>query len=410
MTRARVLLAITKSELGGAQRYVEQLARLLPRYGFEAEVACGGDGWLVTHAKDAGAKVIQIRSLSLARTFRWMSELRALCELQAIIREGKYDVVHGNSTRAGFLARLAARRARTPVVVFSAHGFFFEEPMNGWRRVAYVAAERMAARWSDAIIMSSEIGRGGASRMGLCPAAKLVKIPYGLDEEETLRLSQGHHAAGLPSTAGARLGPLVGTVAGLYPAKGLEYLVTAMREVRKRIPEARAIIVGDGPERRCLDALVRRHGLEEGVTFLGSVPDAWGVLSAIDVFVLPSVKEGLPYALLEAMAVGKPIVATRVGGIPEVARDGRCALLVPPKDPQALSEAICQLIQDPAFSARLAGEARRAFLEEGLTAEAMVEATAALYRRLLTTKQSDSGRNRDSHRKKHEGLAHQGKR
>ncbi len=399
---SRVLLVITKSELGGAQRYVDQLVRLLPRHGFDPVVACGGDGWLVGRAREAGVKVVQVRSLSLARTFRGLSELQALRELGAIVREGRYDVVHGNSTRAGFLARLAAHRARVPVIIFSAHGFFFEEPMNGWRRAAYVVAERLAARWSDAIIVASEIGRRGALRMGLCPAEKLVKIPYGLDEAEGLRLSQiRHHSAQTPSTREGPLGPVVGTVAGLYPAKGLDYLVTAMLEVRKMIPGARAIIVGDGPERRRLEALIHAQGVEESVTLLGRVGDAWGALSAVDVFVVSSVKEGLPYALLEAMAAGLPIVATRVGGIPEVVTDGRCGLLIPPGDPDALSRGICRLVQDPHLAAALGAEARQAFLRNGLTAEAMVEATAALYRRLLAAKQSsgyDSCADSDSDR------------
>jgi glycosyltransferase involved in cell wall biosynthesis len=389
MTRPRVLLAITKSELGGAQRYVEQLVRLLPGHGFEPEVACGGNGWLVDRASETGAKVIQIQSLSLARTFQGISELWALRELERVVREGKYDIVHGNSTRAGFLARLAARRGHVPVVIFSAHGFFFEEPMTGWRRAAYIVAERMAARWSDAIIMSSEIGRSGALRMRLCPAEKLIKIPYGLDEVERHRLCQNPYQPDRRSvTPGTVSTPLVGTVAGLYPAKGLDYLVGAMADIRKEIPTARLVIVGDGPERKRLEALIQATGLHESVSLLGKVADAWGVLMGVDVFVVPSVKEGLPYAILEAMAAGLPIVATRVGGIPEVLADRRSALLVPPADSRALGQAICDLLRDPSLAAALAGEARRTFQRERLTAEAMVEATAALYRRLLAAKRS----------------------
>ncbi len=389
---SRVLLAITKSELGGAQRYVEQLVRLLPRHGFEPVVACGGNGWLVDRARAAGAKVIQVRGLSAARTFQGLSELRTLGELGRIIRDGDYDVVHGNSTRAGFLARLAAHRARVPVVVFTAHGFFFEERMNGFRRATYAAAERLAARWSDAIITVSEADRTAAVRAGLCPAEKLITIRNGLDQDHLLRLRQDRAHAGRPALAsGESSSYLVGTLANLYPTKGLDHLVAAMADVQKVEPSARLVVVGEGPERLRLEALVRVHGVEGSVTFLGRMADPWRVLSGVDLFVLSSTKEGLPFALIEAMAAGLPIVATRVGGIPEVLVDGRSALLVPPGDPGALSQAICRLLREPRLATALGEEAQHAFLRDGLTAEAMAAATADLYRRLLAAKRSRGG-------------------
>ena len=386
---SRVLLAITKSELGGAQRYVAQLVRLLPRHGFEPVVACGGNGWLVDRARAAGAQVIQVRGLSAARTFQGLSELRTLGELGRIIRDGIYDVVHGNSTRAGFLARLAAHRARVPVVVFTAHGFFFEERMNGFRRATYAAAERLAARWSDAIITVSEADRAAAVRAGLCPVEKLVTIRNGLDQDHLLRLRQDRAHAGRPVLAsGESSSYLVGTLANLYPTKGLDHLVAAMADVQKVEPSARLVVVGEGPERLRLEALVRVHGVEGSVTFLGRMADPWRVLSWVDLFVLSSTKEGLPFALIEAMAAGLPIVATRVGGIPEVLVDGRSALLVPPGDPGALSRGICRLLRTPQPATALGEEARHAFLRDGLTAEAMAAATADLYRRLLAAKRS----------------------
>ncbi|OGA03352.1 MAG: hypothetical protein A3I00_07835 [Betaproteobacteria bacterium RIFCSPLOWO2_02_FULL_64_12] len=389
---SRVLLAITKSELGGAQRYVAQLVRLLPRHGFEPVVACGGNGWLVDRARAAGAQVIQVRGLSGARTFQGLSELRTLGELGRIIRGGDYDVVHGNSTRAGFLARLAAHRARVPVVVFTAHGFFFEERMNGFRRATYAAAERLAARWSDAIITVSEADRAAAVRAGLCPVEKLVTIRNGLDQDHLLRLRQDRAHAGRPVLAsGESSSYLVGTLANLYPTKGLDHLVAAMADVQKVEPSARLVVVGEGPERLRLEALVRVHGVEGSVTFLGRMADPWRVLSGVDLFVLSSTKEGLPFALIEAMAAGLPIVATRVGGIPEVLVDGRSALLVPPGDPGALSQAICRLLREPRLATALGEEAQHAFLRDGLTAEAMAAATASLYRRLLAAKRSPGG-------------------
>jgi glycosyltransferase involved in cell wall biosynthesis len=386
MNRPRVLLAVTKSELGGAQRYVEQLVRLLPRYNFEPVLACGGDGWLVARARETGARVIQVRSLSLARTFRGLSELLALRELCSIVREGAFSVVHGNSTRAGFLVRLAAHRAGTPVVLFTAHGFFFEERMRGLRRRVYVAVERLAARWSDAIITVSDADSAAALRARLCPEGRLVTIRNGLDAESLSRLGQCREFTRRACQERQTPGPVVGALANLYPTKGLDHLVRAMVEVRSKEPAARLVVVGEGPERSRLEDLVRRHGISGQVSFPGALDDPWSVLAGVDVFVLPSVKEGLPFALVEAMAVGVPIVTTRVGGIPEVVRDRRSALLVPPGDPVGLSKAITCLLQDRRLAEMLGQEAKQDVLRRGLTAGAMVARTATLYRELLAAK------------------------
>jgi glycosyltransferase involved in cell wall biosynthesis len=383
----RVLLAITKSELGGAQRYVDQLVRLLPRHGFQPAVACGGDGWLAERARAAGAEVIPVPSLSSARTFRWLSEVQALREMQRIVREGNYAVVHGNSTRAGFLARLAAHRAGVPAIIFTAHGFFFAERMTGWRQAVYITAERLAALWSDAIITVSDSDRAAALRAGLGPEEKLITIRNGLDADACRRLREVRENGGRPAAgSGDPSGPLVASVANLYPTKGLEHLVVAMAEVRRMEPSARLLIVGEGPERPRLEALTRAHGLEGSVRLAGKMADPWSLLSEAEVFVLSSVKEGLPFVLLEAMAAGIPIVASRVGGVPEIVAHEQSALLVSPGDPMALGHAICRLLRNPGLAADLARSAQAALLREGLTADAMVAATADLYRKLLAAK------------------------
>jgi glycosyltransferase involved in cell wall biosynthesis len=281
---------------------------------------------------------------------------------------------------------MAAHQARIPVVLFTAHGFFFEETMKGLRRRAYIAAERLAARWSDAIITVSEADRAAALRVALCPSDKLITIRNGLDQEQILWLSHRRDTA-----TRERSGPLVGTLANLYPTKGLEYLVMAMIGVRKVKPSVRLAVVGAGPERYRLEELARAHGLEQTVSFPGTMADPWNLLSGLDVFVLPSIKEGLPFALIEAMAVGVPIVATRVGGIPEVLTDGQSAILVPPGDPGALSQGICRLLQEPHLAAALGEAAKQAVLRQGLTADVMAAATASLYRRFLATKRSPGG-------------------
>lgn len=386
MIRRRVLLAITKSELGGAPRYVYHLATLLPRHGFDTVVACGGTDWLVQELHNARIPTIEVPELAPDRVFRTWTEVRALVRLHGIIQKHAFDIVHANSTRAGFLARLAAHAADVPVVIFTAHGFFFEEPMRPLRKALYRFAERTAARFTDAIITVSEADRRAALRGRICPPDKLVTIYNGLDKEQ---LDRDFWQAGTGREAlrrGFGPGPVIGTVAMLYPTKGIRFLITAARRVLARYPEARFVIVGEGPHRSELEELVSRANLSARVSFVGRHDDVRRILGAFDLFVLPSVKEGLPYAVLEAMAAARPIVATRVGGIPEIIMHGRSGLLVPPGEAEPLAEAIISLLADPQDARQMGEEARKSIMREDFSADSMVAKTAQLYTRLLAEK------------------------
>ena len=174
-----------------------------------------------------------------------------------------------------------------------------------------------------------------------------------------------------------------GAVANLYPAKGLDTLVAAAGIVYDLYPDVHFIIAGEGPERKKIEREIRSRNLDEIVRLIGKISDPGQFLPAFDIFVLSSRKEGLPFALLDAAAAGLPIVATRVGGIPEVLRDETDALLVAPDDPSGLAKAILQLLDDPRLSARLAVSAKDRICSS-FTLDRMLRETAALYDRLLS--------------------------
>ena len=175
--------------------------------------------------------------------------------------------------------------------------------------------------------------------------------------------------------------PLIGTVARLAPVKGLQHLISAMPEILRRCPHAHLVIAGDGDRRADLEAMVRRTAVAERVHFLGFRRDAAAVTAALDVFVLPSLNEGQGRVLVTAMALGVPVVATNVGGVPEVVEDGRQGLLVPPASPAALARAVTMLVKDPALAASLgrAGRARAPLF----SSEVMLKQHAELYRGAL---------------------------
>jgi glycosyltransferase involved in cell wall biosynthesis len=242
-------------------------------------------------------------------------------------------------------------------------------PVSRWTKYRvgvdrYIAITRAVARVLE---------RGGVS------ARRIVLVPSGIDPDR--------HSGGDGRVARAALGvdattPLVGSIAHFAWHKGLKYLVRAWPAVRAGRPNARLAVVGSGEDEAMLRAEARRAGVESSVAFPGFQSDVSHWLAAFDVYVQPSVMEGLGTSVLDALAAGKPVVATHVGGIPEIVEDGETGLLVPPSDPHALATAILRLMDDTHLAVRLAS-AGASRVRAAFTADRMVEATLAVYREVL---------------------------
>lgn len=288
------------------------------------------------------------------------------------IRKSRPDIVHTHSSKAGFLGRLAARFAGVPHIVHTPHGHIFHAYFSGLATGAFIALERMAARWTDRIITLSDEEARDHLRHQIGRPEQFVTIPSGVD------------LAAVTAAPLVRLspeGPVVGTVARLVPVKGLQYLIDAAPAILRRCPTARFLLVGDGEMRGGLERTVRSLGLGDRITFAGFREDVPSVLAGMDVFVLPSLNEGMGRVLVMAMALGKPIVATRVGGVPELLGDGEAGILVPPGDPTAIADAVSGLLADPRRASALGGAGRRRALR--YSAEAMISELAKLYHEVV---------------------------
>jgi glycosyltransferase involved in cell wall biosynthesis len=225
-----------------------------------------------------------------------------------------------------------------------AHGFVFNEA-TGLKRKILVWLERRAAKRADKIIAVSEFDRQSAITQKVTPPEKITTIHHGLDLEFFKNLKVD--TAALRREFNILLNAaLIGVVANFYKTKGLKFLIDAAALVVKKIPEAHFIILGEGKLRPKLERQIQKFNLQNKIILTGFRHDAIEIMAAVDVFVLSSLKEGLPFALLEAGALGKPIVATRVGGVPEIIDHGKNGLLVPPSDANALAAAIFSLLQD----------------------------------------------------------------
>jgi lipopolysaccharide/colanic/teichoic acid biosynthesis glycosyltransferase/glycosyltransferase involved in cell wall biosynthesis len=290
----------------------------------------------------------------------------------------KPTIVHANSTKAGFLGRIAARLAGVPYVVFTAHGLVLGEEFKGLKRLGLLFAERIGGLLSDGIITVSEDDRQLALRHGLASESRVVRIHNGVESARSVSLMGGNALR-------SRFGPgclLIGTVANFYPTKGLEYLLTAAKYVSREMPAARFIIVGDGELRKPLEAIRNDLGLESKVVFLGYQTEVDGILAELDLFVLSSVKEGMPFALLEAMAHGLPIVATAVGGVAEALDAGRAGVLVPPRNSERLAEAVLELLRNRDRAKEFGKAAFERMMSE-FRIDGMISATEGVYRGLL---------------------------
>jgi len=356
----RVLQAITSGELGGAQVHLAALVRALVDAGIDVEVACGPGEFVPSTLSDI-ASVQRVPWLRSAPSP--VDDARSLGALVRLAR-GR-DVVHTHSAKAGVLGRVAARIAGVRAVVHTSHGSFLAENLSPPRRAVLLAAERVAAAMTTHLLYLSEADLGLMRSHGLYRStpATLVRIV-------TPRLA---HPSG--SWAHRRGAPIV-AVANHYPNKGLDVLLRAFASVTSSLPETELVLVGDGPERQALERLARELDLTR-VRFLGRVADPTTLVRDAAVFVLPSRKEGLPLALLEALALGVPAVSTRVGAVSEVVSSDEVEI-VPPEDPEALGVALVSVVRDEERARRLSTRGRLAAAR--FVSEASIDPVLAAYR------------------------------
>lgn len=378
MRRLTVMHVITKLDAGGAQETAVALCAGLDSARFDVTLVAGpdrgtgGDMW--RRADELGVRTVRVARL--VRAIRPTSDVAALVALWRLFRHERPDIVHTHSSKAGVLARVAARLAGVPTLVHTVHGWSFRDFQPGPIQGLYLHLERLLARVTTWIVVVAESDRriGLANRIGV--DAQYVLVRSGVDLE-AFRPSRGRRgrarsSLGLPPDA-----VVVGTVTRLGEPKDPETTVRAFAAVRRLVPQARLVVVGDGPHRPNIEALVDGLALDDAVHLLGARDDVAELLPALDVFVLTSLSEGLPRVLVEAMAAHVPVVATDVGGVGELVIDGETGVLVPPAAPDALADAIVAVLADP-----VGADGRRDAAVERVgpfDARAMVQSIEELY-------------------------------
>ncbi|HVN75874.1 MAG TPA: glycosyltransferase family 4 protein [Thermoanaerobaculaceae bacterium] len=380
MSRLRVLHAITMLELGGAQRNTLDTVAGLDRREFAAGLACADAGELLPEARELPDTEL-FELAHLRREVRPWADARAYAELRSAIRRFGPDVVHTHSSKAGILGRLAARRERVPIVVHSIHGFGFGPHQPQPVRWAFLSAERVAARWTTAFIAVSRRNLDDGARMGLFRRERARVIRSGIDLAAFRAHSGGERVRtelGIPPNA-----PLVVQIACFKSQKAPERFVELAARLAARVPAAHFLLVGDGALRGALERGRREAGLERRLHLPGWRRDVPAILDAATVVTLTSRFEGLPRALVEALAAGVPVVAMAVDGVSEAVRDGKNGFLVAEGDVEALAARVAELLSDEPLRRRLAGGAAAGLAE--FERDTMVRQQEALYRELAET-------------------------
>lgn len=349
--KRKILFVITKSNWGGAQRYVYDLATNLPKDRFETVVSLGGNGPLKTKLEESGIRTISIPLLK--RDISIFKEIKVFFKLIALYKKEMPDVIHLNSSKIGGLGSLSGRIYRLfakhlPIIIFTAHGFAFNENRSLLSKFAIKASYFFIMACCDKTIAVSDSIKDQVRHWPFI-SKKIVVIKNTipvmnfLEKEPARNFLQSKISASLLNTERLWLG----TIGELHPIKGQSFLIEALVELKKEFANFVFIIIGEGEERRKLEQQIEDLQMKDNIFLVGHIDEASKYLKAFDIFILPSISEALGYVILEASQAHIPIISSRVGGIPEVLEDGKMGLLVEPGNGSEIEKALKTLINSP---------------------------------------------------------------
>jgi glycosyltransferase involved in cell wall biosynthesis len=386
----RVLRVIARLNVGGPALHTVILNDGLRQRGYDTLLVYGSVGPQEASfeelAKARGLPTVYIPQLG--RRISLFDDARAFAHVVGAIWRWSPDVVHTHTAKAGTLGRIAAlvyntasRRARRCAVIHTFHGHVLEGYFGPLGSAVVRAIERTLARITDRIVTISVRQREDITRrFGIAPARKVATVPLGLELGSLLKLED--RAGGRLTVPTELEDVVVGYVGRLVSIKSLDTLVRGVAIARARLPKIRLLIAGDGEERPRLEQLVGELGLTDRVEFLGWRSDLASLYRRMHVFVLTSINEGTPVSLIEAMAAGVPVVASSVGGVPDVVDGGVTGVLVPPRQPEAVAAAIVAAIVESDRAAVMAARARQS-VRERFDSARLVQETEAMYRETL---------------------------
>jgi glycosyltransferase involved in cell wall biosynthesis len=345
--RIRILRVIARLNIGGPALHVVHLNAGLRA--FDSLLATGGEGPREGSMRDmATARGLRVETFpELGREIHPARDLAATWKLLRIMRREKPHIVHTHTAKAGFTGRIAARLAGAPVVCHTFHGHVLRGYFSPARSALFTLMERFCARLSDRLIVPSPLLKEELVELGVSRPERITVMPLGLELDRFARAAEGRRG-GFRAEIGALPGQkLVGVVGRLVKIKNLGLFIDAARIVHGQDPGVRFALVGDGDEREALERRARAAGMGDYMHFTGWRRDLERVYPDLDAVALSSDNEGTPVSLIEAMAAGRQVVATRVGGVPDILEHGRLGRLIPPGIAEALARGITEALHAP---------------------------------------------------------------
>jgi len=392
MVKKKILYFITKSNWGGAQRHVFDLATNLPKTKFEAVVAAGGSGPLHDKLKETGIRSISVDSLS--RDISTTQDALSFITFWRLIHSEKPDIIHLHSPKAGGLGALTARLYNlfvllhnslptthyplpTSKILYTAHGWPFNEDRPAIQKYLIRLFSWLTIVLAHQTIVISDRERRQVKNF-LLVQKKIVRIYNGLEPEIAFKNRAEARQIISNQLTIDQEAPWIGTVAELHKNKGLDFAIEAWPEVLTDKQNAKLVIIGEGEERANLEKKIELFGLQSSIFLAGRKADASSLLKAFDVFLLSSIKEGLPYVILEAGAAELPTVATSVGGLTEIIDDMKSGILIQARHPKEIAKAINYFFNKPENAKKMA-QALKTKVTKTFTLRKMLRETYALY-------------------------------
>lgn len=366
MQRIKLLFVITKLELGGAQKQLLSLSSNLNQERYRIFLFTAKNGPLLPEALSIKGIIVK-KSRWLGRSINPLKDFLALIEIYTFIRKHNIEIVHTHSSKAGILGRLAAKLAKTKIIIHTIHGWSFNNYQSLVKRLLFIWLERFTAEFTDRLIVVSYFDKQTGLNRHIGREDKYCLIRYGINfaefnvDGQKIRKELGIGSDDL----------VIGMIACFKPQKSPEDFIKLAFLIKKISPYTRFLLVGDGILRHKIERLIHKLNLEKQVILTGWRRDIPRLLSAIDIFVLTSLWEGLPISVLEAMASGKPVIANNTGGIAEVAIEGKLGFLVTPRQINRFAERVTILLKNKDLRIQM-GQAARNSLDSNFNITNMI--------------------------------------
>jgi len=377
LKRINILVVFGPSQLS-ISTYASSFIKQLDKERFQV-FAAGPKGVILDELKTQGITTFLV---DIAPGLHFLRDMKVVSRLKKILNQDQIVLVDAHGYKASLVSGLAARAAKTPIVLFNLHNFIIDEGAGRFKHLFFDVTERVLPSMADKIIAASASLRHRIIDKGKAESSKVVMIHTGIKLSSQTAASSKRFSSAADLLALKTGAPIVATVGTLTPQKGVKYLLNAATHVLRDMPNVQFLIIGDGPSRHELEIIAEKFGIHKRVTFTGWRDDTADIIAHTDVFVSPALTEGFPPMILEAMSAGKPVVATAVGGTPEVVVDRENGFLVPPRKPMPMAQAILFLLTNKEAAIQM-GVAGRRRTEEEFDLKKTIKATNGVYDELI---------------------------